>query len=275
MTAEPRTGGKPMITVAGQAESDLLDVLSGNALTEAAERLGAKTRIATAIGSRGRTDHLIQRLAGNPAPRAVLDLGLSADLVVDQFSTPLGDPDLDVVILSAGSDLSATHWIGGPEGSIVRGPDNSSGPWSRESIVALERSFDEASLLSAEQYFEVTRQAISMIKETSGAHVLLLGPSTLGEARVGTYAGIDDDHRLRAHRVNAAQIRLSMTFGVSVIDVDRVVANLGQGGQVSSPLNYSQSIVTGICDEVVYVLKDIGFFEDRPLVAQVGRGEGL
>lgn len=275
MTSEPRTGGKTTITVAGQAESDLLDVLSGDALTDAAERLGARTRIETAIGPRGRTDHLIQRLAGSPAPQAVFDLGLNADSVAVQFSTPLGDPDVDVVILSAGSDLSATHWIGGPEGSIVRRPDDTEGSWSSESILALEQSFDQAPLLSAEQYFDVTRQAITMIKETSGAHVLLLGPSTLGEARVGTYARIEDDHRLRAHRVNAAQIRLSMTFGVSLVDVDRVVANLGQGGQVLSPLKYSQSIVTAICDEVVYVLNDIGFFEDRPLVAQVGRGEGL
>ncbi len=274
MTAEPRTGGKPTITVAGQAESDLLDVLSGDALTAAVDRIGSQTRIETSIGSSGRTDQLLRRLAGDPVPQAVIDLGLSADFVADQFTTPLGDPDVDVVILSAGSDLSATHWIGGTEGVIVRPPDDTSESWSAESLQALEQNFDEAPLLSAEQYFDVTRQVISKIKAISGAHLLLLGPSTLGEGRVGTYAGIDDDHRLRAHRVNAAQIRLSMTMGVSLVDVDRVVANLGQGGQVSAPLNYSASIITGICDEIVYVLNDIGFFESRPLVSQVGRGEG-
>ena len=275
MDIEPRTGGKPVLTVVGQAERDLAPVVAGNGLTAAVERLGASTRVDTLLGSPGRVDHLLQRLTGGPVPEGLLRLGLPADFLEDQFSTPIAGPDLDVVILSAGSDLASTHWAGGSNGSIIRPPDGYADVWPAEVVIAFEREFDEVPLLSAEQYFDATREVIGLIKERSDVHVLLLGASTLGEPLLGSYAGVEDDHRLRAHRVNAAQVRLSMALGVSLVDVDRVVANLGGAGQVLAPLDYSDAVLTAICDEIAYVLHDIGFFENRPLVAQVGRGEGL
>lgn len=270
MDNDVRIGGKPVLTVAGQGEPDLLAALSGDALTAAAAAMGASTTVASRIGPVGRTDQLVQRLT-REVPAGVADLGLPAEFLTEQFSTPLGDADVDVVILSAASDVQATHRVG-PDGAIVRPPADYTTVWPTEAAAALDRAFHEVPLLTGEEYVNATREAIAAIKERSGAHVLLLGVSTLGGPRHISYAGIEDDHRLRAHRINAAQIRLSMELGVSVIDVDRVVANYGGAGQVPEPFAYSEPLVRAICDEIAFVLGDIGFFENRPLVAQVGRG---
>lgn len=268
MDVEVRTGGKPVLRVAGQAEPDLTAVLAGGGLADAARRLGAATDIEAVIGPSGRTDHLVQRLAG-ATPDEVRAIGLPDDFLAEQFSSPLGSPDLDVVILSAASDIQGPQWAG--PGGVVRCPDDFRSVWSPDVVAAFDEAFEEAPLPTAEAYAESTRAAIAAIKAASNAHVLLLGVSTLGVPRVTSYAGRDDDHRLRAHRVNAVQLRLSMELGVSVIDVDRVVANYGGAGQVDGPFGYSPAVASAICDEIASVLADIGFFEKRPLVEQVGR----
>ena len=102
-------------------------------------------------------------------------------------------------------------------------------------------------------------------------HVVLVGASTLGAHQPITYAGNEDDYRLRAHRFDAAQIRISMALGVSVVDVDRVIANESGKTNVLAPLEYSPEAQAAIADEMAFIFDDIGFFEKRPLVAQVGQ----
>ncbi len=65
-----------------------------------------------------------------------------------------------------------------------------------------------------------------------------------------------------------------MALGVSVVDVDRVIANVGGSDTVTGPLEYAAAAQTAIAEDLGYVLGDIGFFERRPLVAQVGQDWG-
>lgn len=274
MQSEVRMGGKPVLRVFAQGERDIGPILTDGYLQRAVTTRHPSTTIEPVVGASGRIDQMVQRLAGGGVPDELREMGFDRQFLDSQFSTPAADQDVDVVILSAASDLLATHWVHRDRGWILNPPADWRSAWPAELRIGFEEAFEESALLSAEEYFAGVRDVVLKIRDASGAHVVLFGASTIGEPMITTYAGHPDDHRLRAHRVNAAQIRLSMVLGVSVVDVDRVIANVGAEGEVAGPLDYNARAVNAICSEIDYVLDDIGFFENRPLVAQVGQEGG-
>ena len=117
---------------------------------------------------------------------------------------------------------------------------------------------------------------IELIKEKVGAHVLIAGVSTLDPSqKVSNYHGIEDEPvSLRAHRLDLMLIGVSHDEGISVIDVDRKIAELGGAIGVTAAFEYSEAGCKTIAAEIVRVIDDYGFFDDRPLLAQVGARAG-
>jgi hypothetical protein len=114
---------------------------------------------------------------------------------------------------------------------------------------------------------------IRAVKARLGAHVLICNVSTVDpEDQVHNHHGRPDTWALRAHKLNLALMELSAQEGISVIDVERLVAEHGASRHVLQAGRYSPQVNHAICQELLRVLEDIGFFEDRPLVMQVGRG---
>jgi hypothetical protein len=111
------------------------------------------------------------------------------------------------------------------------------------------------------------------VKERLDAHVLICNVSTVDpQDQVHNYHGRPDTWALRAHKFNLALMELSVQEGISVIDVERLVAEHGASRHVLQAGCYSPQVNQAICQELLRVLEDIGFFEERPLVMQVGRG---
>lgn len=117
---------------------------------------------------------------------------------------------------------------------------------------------------------------IGLIKEKVGAHILVANVSTLDPSQVVfNYHDIDEDPAsLRAHRLDLMLIGVSHNEGISVIDVDRKIAELGGAIGVRAAFDYSQAGCETIAAEIVRVMADYGFFDDRPLLAQVGARAG-
>ena len=118
--------------------------------------------------------------------------------------------------------------------------------------------------------------AIDLIKEKVGAHVLIAGVSTLDPSqKVFNYHDIEEEPvSLRAHRLDLMLIGVSHDEGISVIDVDRKIAELGGAIGVTAAFEYSEAGCQTIASEIVRVIDDYGFFDDRPLLAQVGARAG-
>lgn len=142
----------------------------------------------------------------------------------------------DVVVLSAEPDLTGAAWDG-----------------------------------VADQVAEQLRSVVRALRDRLGAHVLVFNCSTVDpDHRISNYRGLAEEPvSIRAHRLNLALVGLSATEGISIIDVDRVLAELGAGPHVTHVLDYSPEACDAICREVLRVLADYGFFEERPLVMQV------
>lgn len=264
-----KMGGRGVMRVFAQRERDVTPILDG-ALADA---IGSRTQPEVLDAAPGRTDHLLQRLTAE-VPDELIGMGFDEEFLQGQFSTPATDPDLDLILLSAASDLEARHWVHREQGWIIAPPDDWESAWPEQLRTRFQESFTRSEMLSAEEYMAAVREVVGRVRASSGAHVLLVGMSTVGGEDKLSYHDRPDDHRLRAHRLNAAQIRLSMALGVSVVDVDRVLANLGAAGEVVGPLAYSDRANRVIAEEIADIIADIGFFEDRPLVAQVGQETG-
>lgn len=118
--------------------------------------------------------------------------------------------------------------------------------------------------------------AIRQVKEKVGAHILATNVSTLDPAHpVYTYHGVTEEPwTLRGHRLNLMLIEVSHDEGISIIDVDRKIAEVGGDSAVTAAARYSQAGCEGIVEEIVRIVEDYGFLDDRPLMEQVGAVAG-
>ena len=118
--------------------------------------------------------------------------------------------------------------------------------------------------------------AIRQIKEKVGAHILIANVSTLDPANPAfTYHGVTEEPwNLRGHRLNLMLIEVSHDEGISIIDVDRKIAEVGGDAAVTAAARYSRSGCEGIVEEIVRIVQDYGFLDERPLMEQVGAAAG-
>jgi hypothetical protein len=76
---------------------------------------------------------------------------------------------------------------------------------------------------------------------------------------------------VRISLFNLALYEISVLEGISIIDVDRMIAELGAENHVVGPMTYSDAAYHHITQEFLRVMEDIGFFEHRPLMLQIGK----
>lgn len=123
---------------------------------------------------------------------------------------------------------------------------------------------------------EDMKAVIDAIKASNGACVLIANASTIDpDDATFDYSGLPEEPLpLRAHRLDLLLVEISHREGISIIDVDRLIAEIGAGEHVLAAFDYSAAACRRIAGEVVRVLEDYGFFDDRPLLEQVGAGSG-
>lgn len=151
----------------------------------------------------------------------------------------------DVVILSLAAEMDRLKEVGAAESALAA---------VRSDLVAV----------------------IRQIKDKVGAHILVTNVSTLDPANpVFTYHGVaEEPWTLRGHRLNLMLIDVSHDEGISIIDVDRKIAEVGGDSSVTAAARYSEPGCVGIVEEIVRIVEDYGFLDDRPLMEQVGAAAG-
>lgn len=241
----PKMGGRPELRILIKANRDVVDSLlggeqGGGKLTKGLaevvdEKYGAAFRVEITQEPAARSEWLVRQLEGSDDPGVP--------------STSIWAVRPDIIVLSAQADLEGAGWDGAPD------PD--SPPFV----------FD----LALGNLSEIVRSL-----KDFGAHVLVYNCTTIDpDDQTYNYHRVDaEPAALRAHRLNLALAQLSSMEGISVIDVDLLMAELGAAAHVIGKLEYSEAACEAIRDEVLRVLDEYGFFEERPLVLQVAAGEG-
>ncbi len=121
--------------------------------------------------------------------------------------------------------------------------------------------------------FEADARRVANSLKEMGAHVIFANVSTIDpDDTVTNYHGLTDDPpSLRAHKTALAILDLSNQLGVSVVDADRLLAEMGAAPHIEKIGHYDAEASDIICEEIKRILEDYGFFESRPVMAQSGK----
>jgi hypothetical protein len=133
-----------------------------------------------------------------------------------------------------------------------------------------------AARAATDQVREDLEAVVRILKDTVGAHVLVANASTVdpGDDRFSYFGTTEEPVSLRVQRLDLLVVLVSHDLGISVIDIDRLIAELGGATHVESAMSYGPEACATIAGEVVRILEDYGFLDDRPLLAQVGATGG-
>ena len=272
----PKMGGMEVIRVLAKGNHDLLDVVAeGGGLAEAVAVRHPGSTLELQTEPSARSDLIRQQNERAGIPAELAERGLDRDpFLATQFRSRLFKGPLDVVLLSMQADLEHEAWRHRQDYLVVPPPGWETS-WGEEPADWFRSSSRPEGLLTSDAFLDHALWVVGEIKRRLEAHVIFLNCSSVDpDDRVHAYTGRGETWSLRAHRFNLALMELSSLEGISIVDVDRLVAELGGADHVLGRLRYSWEARRAIAEELVYVLEDIGFFEPRPLVAQIGREVG-
>jgi hypothetical protein len=110
------------------------------------------------------------------------------------------------------------------------------------------------------------------VAKAAGTTVVAVNGSTVDpDDHVFSYQGAGCTPPLAVHQLDLELIRLSMLDGISVLDVDRIVAEKGGAATVAALFDYRRPVIEGILDELAMILEEYGWFDDRPILVQRGQ----
>jgi hypothetical protein len=176
----------------------------------------------------------------------------------------------------------------GPAASLVIGDSYRSAFGGADVVVLSIEPELESSSLPADaltSYREAMGTLVPLLEE-DGAHVVVMNGSTVvpgdevhcyrvttgapasaSPVGSGTLARVHDPPSLTVQRLNAAVLRVAVEHGVSILDVDRVIAELGGAKHVTGLQSYSDAAGDAVCEELALILSDRGLLDDRSVAA--------
>jgi hypothetical protein len=192
-----------------------------------------------------RSDALLESTGAVPAELAARNLALEAHPAASQFS----QPDLMVSLVRSKRDgylLMPSGWS----------------EWGQVDRDWIRANFDPVPMLDAGQSMRNLEQIIARIKARATAPILIYNLSAVmpGE-QVHSHLGMEDSFSTRIRQFNLGLIELSQNTGISVIDVDAILARAGADRLKLDAVHLTAEGSRLIAGEVVRVLDDLGLFE--------------
>ena len=279
---QPKMGGQSVTRLFIKGNEELADALLSQA--DGGSRLDKGVRESVQAVHDGKfeievvwetavsTDILLQQLNGTPFPAELKAQDLDDAFLTNQFESKLFSADSDLIVLSIQPDMLYTRWRHQGDGTLICPPLDWQQSWSAAQRDWFMQNFSPVGKLSADEYKENLTNLIHALKEQTKAHIVLVGVSSFDpDDQTHSFHGIDDTLTLRAHRFNLVMLELSYSEGITFIDVDRLLAELGCDDHVQKALAYSDAAYRAICDDFVRVMTDVSFFEERPILVQMGQ----
>lgn len=210
------------------------------------------------------TDRLRDMLCSTADGGTKLSQGVR-ELVASQYA---GQAEIDV-------QFEATAGAAQLRQALESGTSSLAGSGANIVVVSVDSEFAAETPAAVDDYEQDMLAVIRAIKSDHKSHVIVLLASTIDpETIVSNYQREQaDPNPLRVHRYDLAAMRLSFEEGISVLDVDRIIAEMGAAAHVPAFLEYSKAACEAIAKEMVRIMDDYAFFDERPLLPQVGREE--
>jgi hypothetical protein len=204
-----------------------------------------------------RSDALLQAEGKVPEELTHHALPLTSFPPSSQFSRATFEAEADAIILSIQPDILNTLIRHKRDAYLLYpGPVMHCSPADREWLInALER----VPPLDVERSMTNLAEIIKRCRQRSDVPILLYNVSSvvIGDC-VHCFGGLDETLSTRIKRFNLGLIDLSQATGVSVVDVDRIVASHGANRLKIDTLHLNAEGCRLVAEEVVRILADLG-----------------
>jgi hypothetical protein len=161
-----------------------------------------------------------------PSDLTERELPLGVYPLASQFSDALFTTDADAVILSILGDTATMLYRHKQAGYRFYAADSET--WNTNDREWLKAHFSRTDLLDVSQSMQGLTKIVEKIQARTDAPILIYNVSSIipGEA-VYNYQGLDETYSTRCKRFNLALTDLSRETGVSIVDVDTIIARAG------------------------------------------------
>lgn len=204
-----------------------------------------------------RSDALLEANGTIPDTLRERGLPLGPYPLESQFGTKLFDSEADAYVLSIQPEVNISLLRHRAERFLFY-PHNWPS-WPAADQAWLKESFISAGFLEPAQSMANLRQIIDRIQTRSAAPILIYNVSGVvpGE-HVHIHSGMEDLLSTRTRRFNLALIELSQETGVSIIDVDTILARKGCARLTYDTVHLNADGCRAVAEEVVHVLDELG-----------------
>ncbi|MEM7330652.1 MAG: hypothetical protein AAF490_01080 [Chloroflexota bacterium] len=271
---DPKMGGKPTINLFLKGHDDLATYLleEDRVNTQISESYNDRFQFNTVVESAATADLLWQSLTGIDLPTDLAVHGLDTPAIKAQFASQLVESDADIIALTIVPELTQASWRHNEQGYLLCPPANWQESWTPAQQAWFSENFTQNALASADAYKTKMTEVIQLLKEKTSAHLIMFGSSSFDPGDLThNLANKEDTLTMRTHRLNLVMLELSFSQGLTFIDVDRLLAEEGCADHVLAAMQYTTQAHESICREFMHIIADIGFFEERPLLVQMGQ----
>jgi hypothetical protein len=208
-----------------------------------------------------RSDALLQSNGTVPEMLARRRLSLGAYSLESQFSRAIFESKADAIVLSIQSDVTTGLVQHKKEGFLFY--PSESKHWSAEDRQWLKEDFQPVRSLNVADSVANFTRLINKIREHSEAPVLIynMSPIIPGET-IHCHQGMGEAYSTRIRKFNLGLIDLSEATGVSIIDIDSLVARKGADELKLDPVHLTPLGYRLVAEEVVRVLGDLGVLDE-------------
>ena len=206
-----------------------------------------------------RSDALLEADGTVPVGLSNRQLPLNPYSASVQFSRALFETAANVIVLSLQPDLT-TPLVRHRRDGYLFFPNNWES-WPSEDKLWLRDEFEKLDLLPVDGSMSNLARIIAQIREHSTVPIMIYNVSSVvpGES-VHCHEGLADIFSTRIRRFNLGLVELSQQTGISVIDVDSIVARSGADRLKLDAVHLTAEGCRRVAEEVVRVLEDFGCF---------------
>jgi len=208
-----------------------------------------------------RSDALLECCGTVPAAFTGRDLPLGAYSLASQFSNAIFTTTADAIVLSIQPDVTMSLMRHRREKFLFYPSDVEA--WSADDQVWLRSDYETSGMLSVDVAMNNLAALIARIRDRSEAPILIynLSPIIPGE-QIHCYAGLGETFSTRIRKFNLALAELSEDSGISIIDVDAILARHGADALKLDVVHLTSAGYRLLAEEVVRVLDDLGILHE-------------
>ena len=187
-------------------------------------------------------------------------LPLGAYPLASQFSDAIFRTSADAVILSIQPDVTMSLMRHRGDGFLFY--PSGAETWAADDRAWLRSECEEKGLLHVDAAMNNLAMIVAKIREYSETPILIynLSPIVPGD-QIYCYTGVGDTFSNRIRKFNLALTSLSEETGISIIDVDAIIARHGADALKLDAVHLTPKGYALLAGEVVRVLDDLGILD--------------